>query len=92
MQSLINKLFNGNATAECEKLIDSATYERNAKLDDAEKRETKLVNALNDEQKKLFNEWRTAQDGIWCDEVDLAYERGFKTGALLMVEIYDIKL
>ena len=92
MQSLINKLFNGNLTAECEKLIDPATHERNAKLDDAEKREVKLVNTLNEEQKKLFNEWRTTQDGIWCDEVDLAYERGFKTGALLMVEIYDIKL
>jgi hypothetical protein len=90
MQSLINKLFNGNANAECENLIDSAMHERNVKLDDAEKRETKFVNTLSDEQKKLFNEWRTAQGDVWCDEVDLAYERGFKTGALLMIEVHDI--
>ena len=89
MQGIINKLFNGDAP-ESEKLIDSAIYKRNAKLDDAQKRETKLVNALSDEQKRLFNEWRTAQDGIWCDEVDLAYERGFKTGALLMIEVHNI--
>ena len=90
MQGIINKLFNGDTPAECEKLIDSAIYKRNAKLDDAEKRETELVNALSDEQKRLFNEWRTAQDGVWCDEVDLAYERGFKTGALLMIEVHNI--
>ena len=90
MQSLINKLFNGEAPAQCEKLLAPATYVRNAKLDEIIKKETSLLNALNEEQKELFNEWRTAQDGLWCDEIDLAYERGFKTGALLMIEVHDI--
>lgn len=91
MQSLINKLFNGDAQAESEKLIDPTLYERHAKLDELEKRETKLVDTFNEEQTKLFNEWRSAQADVWCDEVDLAYERGFKTGALLIFEVHDIK-
>lgn len=91
MQSLINKLFNGNGTAECEKVIDSALYERKTKLDKAEKGEMQLLNSFNEEQKKLFEDWKFLAEGIWCEEVDLAYERGFKTGALLMVEIHDVK-
>lgn len=90
MQSLISKLFNGESPAQCEKLIDPAIYVRNTKMDEAAKKETSLLSTLNEEQKNLFNEWRTDQDDIWCDEVDLAYERGFKTGALLMIEVHDI--
>ena len=91
MQSLINKLFNGDAPAECEKLIDSTLYERQAKLDEAEKKETKLLDSLNEEQKKLFTEFQSAKDEVWCDEIDLSYERGFKTGARLMIEVHNIK-
>ena len=91
MQSLINKLFNGDAQPESEKLIDPTPYERGSKLDKAEKKEIQLTKTFNEEQTKLFNEWRSLADGIWCDETDLAYERGFKTGALLMIEIHDIK-
>ena len=91
MQSLINKLFNGNTMPESEKLIDSKPFKRNTALDNADKKERELLKTFNDEQKKLFDEWRFFSDGIWSDEVDLAYERGFKTGALLMTEIYDIQ-
>ena len=87
MQSLILKLFNG--TAQCEKIIDQTLRERNVKLEKAEKEETKLLNSLQEEQRKIFDKWRQLQDSIWCDEFDLAYERGFKTGALLTHEIYD---
>ncbi len=89
MQSLINKLFNGNTKPECEKLIDPRQT-RNAKLDEAQKREEKLLTSLNEEQKEIFNKWRDCEEALWCDEIDLAYERGFKTGALVMKEVYDI--
>ena len=91
MESIINKLFNGNLKAECENLLQSALYERNKKLDNLVKLEEELLKIFNGNEKELFDKWRETLEGIWCDEVDLAYEHGFKTGALLMIEIYDFE-
>ena len=91
MSSIINKLFNGNLKAECENLLQSALYERNKKLDKLIQLEEELLKIFNESEKGLFDKWREALEGIWCDEVDLAYERGFKTGALLMIEIHDFE-
>ena len=92
MQSLINKLFNSGTQPECEKLIDRTRNERKAKLGEAEKRETELLALLNDEQKRVFNKWRNCEEELWCDEFELAYERGFRTGALLMLELHNTKI
>ena len=91
MSSIINKLFNGNLKAECENLLQSALYERNKKLDKLIQLEEELLKVFNESEKGLFDKWRETLEGIWCDEVDLAYERGFKTGALLMIEIHDFE-
>ena len=91
MSSIINKLFNGNLKAECENLLHSALYERNKKLDNLVKLEEELLKIFNGNEKELFDKWRETLEGIWCDEVDLAYERGFKTGALLMIEIHNFE-
>ena len=92
MQSLINKLFNSGTKLKYEKELDPALYERNAKLDEAEKRETELLTLLNEEQKLLFNKWRNCEEELWCNEFELAYEQGFKTGALLILEVHNIKI
>ena len=54
MQSLINKLFNGNTMPESEKLIDSKPFKRNTALDNADKKERELLKTFNDEQKSFL--------------------------------------
>ena len=91
MESIINKLFNGNLKAECENLLQPAPYERNKKLDNLIQLEEELLKIFNENEKGLFDKWRETLEGIWCDEVGLAYEHGFKTGALLMIEIHNFE-
>ena len=91
MESIINKLFNGGVP-ETEKLLDPTLYKRNKQLDDAENKFSMLLASLNKEQTALFEAWRDIEDSIWVSEVDRAYARGFKTGALLMIEVHDLKI
>ena len=50
------------------------------------------METMNDKQKELFDAWRFADDGLWCDEVNTAYVRGFKSGAHLIIELYDFEI
>ena len=90
MHSLINHLFNGTI-AEIEKISPKDREERNKKLDKAAEQQERLFATLTKEQRKLFDEWQFPENDIWTDEVDFAYERGFKIGALLMMEILHIE-
>ena len=72
MESIINKLFNGNLKPECENLFQCAHYERNKKLDKLIKLEEQLLKVFNESEKELFDKWRETLEGIWCDEVDMA--------------------
>lgn len=89
MESIIDKIFNGNIP-ETERLLDPVISKRNQKLDEAEKKINKLLATMSKEQVKLFEEWRFIENGLWTDEVDRAYARGFKVGSLLMIEIHDV--
>ena len=89
MESIIDKIFNGNIP-ETERLIDPTILKRNQQLDEAEKKINKLLATLSKEQKTLFEEWRFVENGLWTDEVDRAYARGFKIGSLLMIEVHNV--
>ncbi len=91
MIKVIDKLFNGDA-AENEKLFVKDDEQRQEKLKDAEAKMNLLMETLNDQQKKLFEAWRWADDGLWVYEVDAAYLRGFKTGTHLMIEVYNFNI
>ena len=90
MQGVINQLFNGTI-AEIEKISPKDRDERNKKLDKAAEQQERLFATFTKEQRKLFEKWQFCENDIWTDEVDFAYERGFKIGALLMMEILNTK-
>ena len=89
MESIIDKIFNGNIS-ETERLLDPTISKRNRQLDEAEKKINKLLATMSKEQVKLFEEWRFIENGLWTDEVDRAYTRGFKIGSLLMIEVHNV--
>ncbi len=91
MESIINKLFNGT-TPQVEKLLETNDGTRDKLLKQAEIKLDSLFSALNEKQQTLFEEWHAIEDELWSDEVDRAYARGFKTGALLMIEVHDFKI
>ena len=91
MESIINKLFNGT-TPQVEKLLETSDSARDKLLKQAETKLDSLFAALNKKQQTLFEEWRAIEDELWLDEIDRAYSRGFKTGALLMIEVHDVKI
>ena len=91
MIKVIDKLFNGNIS-ESENLFSKANDERDKKLAEAEEKINLLMETMNDKQKELFDAWRFADDGLRCDEVNTAYVRGFKSGAHLIIELYDFEI
>ena len=47
-----------------------------------------LTESFSEEQKKLFSAWEDTYGEQLCDTAEAAYIRGFKTGALFGIEIY----
>ncbi len=91
MIKVIDKLFNGNIS-ESENLFSKLNDERDKKLTEAEEKINLLMETMSDKQKELFEAWRFAEDGLWRNEVSEAYVRGFKSGAHLIIELYDFEI
>ncbi len=91
MIKVIDKLFNGNIS-ESENLFSKMNDERDKKLAEAEEKINLLMETMSDKQKELFEAWRWVDDGLWCDEVDKAYTRGFKSGVHLIIEVYNFEI
>ena len=89
---IIQDLYLGKLNAEfldCEKKENEERQERK----EAERNE-KYKNFLEGLTEKKKEEFREVEDLLWaqaCEEVDDAYLRGFKTGARVMIEIYQDK-
>ena len=91
MIRIIDQLFNGDA-AQAEKLFLQGDEKRQNLLNDAETKMDLLTATFTDKQKELFEEWLWANDGLWVYEVETAYVRGFKTGAHVIIEVYDFNV
>ena len=91
MIRIIDQFFNGDA-AQAEKLFLQSDEKRQNLLNDAETKMDLLSATFTDKQKELFEEWLWANDGLWVYEVETAYVRGFKTGAHVIIEVYDFNV
>ncbi len=91
MIKVIDKLFNGNI-AESENLFTREESKRNKHLENADNKMGLLMATMNDKQKELFAAWQLEENELWCDEVETAYIRGFKTGVHIIVEAYNFEI
>ena len=91
MIRIIDQLFNGDA-GQAEKLFSQGDEKRQNLLNDAETKMNLLTATFTDQQKELFEQWLWANDGLWVYEVKTAYVRGFKTGAHVIIEVYDFNV
>ena len=63
---------------------------RTARRNLLEEKYEKLMSSLNGEQKKFFEEWKSLDEDEWSEEVEAFFEQGFRTGALLLIDIYNV--
>lgn len=89
MRSMINRLYSGELY-EAENLFQNRTARQIKKQDIEERAYNVLWEKLSDEQKKLFDDFLSKLMFNHCDEVELAYQRGFKVGAQLIIEVFDL--
>lgn len=91
MQSIIQQFFDGNI-ADNELMIKEHSPERIKRLDKLDELEQALEEKLSEEQKKLFEEYKWTNSEDWSEEVSIAYERGFRMGSLLIMQIVQTQI
>lgn len=88
MRTMIRKLYYGEMS-DSDNLIGKEERKRRKELDEWEKAYDTLLKSLTSEQEEFFNKWEKSDAGQWSEEVALAYERGFRRGALFIIDVYN---
>ena len=86
MKGIINQLY------ACElsdfKSIEEKQLYKKMKIEEARgKKHDTLWDSLSPKQQALFREWEFENGEVWIEEIENSYERDFKIGALLGLEI-----
>lgn len=85
----ILKLWNGHISQEGihSERIERITKKEKERKDNEQVRE-RFYKSLSEEQEKLYREYDWTHGEKWCDEVDQAFVDGFRTGVLLMLDVF----
>ena len=89
MKNIIQRLYDGELY-ESGNIIDKAQWKKTKTEESRGKAHDALWNTLSASQQDLFRAWELESSNIWTEEIEEAYTRGFKIGALLGFEINNV--
>ena len=86
MKSIIHELY-ASEFLDFKSIEEKELYKK-MKIEEArDKKHDAIWNTLSPEQKTLFREWEFEEGDVWMEEIEEAYAKGFKIGALLGLEL-----
>lgn len=89
MEKVLDTLLN-DATVGFQQVYLETMEKRNDQFEDTQAKFNAFMNTLDNRQKSLFSSWRNAESKLQMEEMESAYKRGVKTGAMLIMEIYEL--
>ena len=90
MKDVIKKLYYGKMN-EMDNMFNREQWLYDERKKETQKLYDSLLDSLADEQRKLFENWREEDIAERCDYESEVYERGFKVGALFIIDVYDVR-
>ena len=86
MKSIISQLY-ASELSDFKSIEEKEIYKKMKIEESRGKKHDALWDSLSPEQQTLFRDWEFEEGDAWIEEIEAAYERGFKIGALLGLEI-----
>ena len=91
MEKVLDTLLN-DATVGFQQVYLETMEKRNDQFEDTQAKFNAFMNTLDNRQKSLFSSWRNAESKLQMEEMESAYKLGVKTGAMLIIEIYELQI